>query len=214
MSTYGTMQTRVAGELNRTDLTSEIQDSILSAIKHYEGRRLWFNESIRTTTTTASDEYVDEPSDLSEIDSITITISSTKIPLKKRTWQYLEDLDVTTTLTGQPREYALFDEQIRLYPIPDDTYTLTLSGGKKFATLSGDSDTNAWMTTGEELIRSRAVADVRANVMRDQAALQEQMTFVQHPEGFICAREKGAFTRLKNESSQRTSVGKLRPTAF
>jgi hypothetical protein len=214
MSDYGTMQTRIANELNRTDLSSEIQDSIQSAIKYYEGNRFWFNESIRTTTTTADDEFVDEPSDLVEIDSLTITISTIKVPLLKRTYQYLEDLEVSTTLTGIPREFALYNKQIRLYPIPDDSYTLTLSGAKRLTSLSATGDTNDWMTTGEELIRSRAVADIRANVLRDQQSIQEQMNFSQYPNGFLCAREKGAFYRLKSESAQRETVGRLRPTFF
>jgi len=204
----------MATELNRTDLTSVIQDAIKTAIKHYEGNRFFFNDAIRTSTTTANDEYLSEPSDLVEIDTIDVTISNTKVPLIPRTFGYIDNLEVSTSFTGYPREYALINQQIRLYPIPDAAYTITLSGAKRLTDLSATADTNAWMTYGEELIRSRAVADIRANILRNQQAIQEQLTLAQDPNGFLCAKEKGAYSRLKRESTQRQSVGRIRPTYF
>ena len=54
MATLGTMKTRIANELARADLTSELAGAITSAIAHYERRRWWFLESESTFTTTPS----------------------------------------------------------------------------------------------------------------------------------------------------------------
>ena len=56
----------------------------------------------------------------------------------------------SATYTGYPTDYALYDEQIRLYPIPNGTYTLTLSYQKQLDGLAGEADTNEWMIDGEE----------------------------------------------------------------
>ena len=53
MTTYGTMQDRIADELMRSDLTTHIQKSIQTAIKKYEREEFYFNVTTGTLSTVA-----------------------------------------------------------------------------------------------------------------------------------------------------------------
>lgn len=203
MSTYGTMQTRIADEIGDSGLTTQIRRAIQSAIAHYEGTRFWFKEERATSTTSAGTEFYALPSDFQELDSLLITVNGNRYTLTQRDWGYLEALSVTTANTAQPMDFAIYEEQLRLYPVPNDAYTLTMSYVRSLSTLSDDSDSNAWMTSGEELIRSRAKWDVLAHVTMDpgQAAVAK-------------AAEMAALQNLLSRTTRRIATGHLRPTVF
>lgn len=215
MSTYGTMQDRIADELNRSDLTSQIQLAIKSAIEHYESDRFYFNEKVATTTTTASSQWVTQPTDMVELDTLAITNGSYKYTLNPRTYNYLEEIDNGNgTYTGAPEDYAVYQEQYRLYPVPDATYTLTQSYIYRLSDLSATADTNAWVTVGEQLIRYRAKADLMVNVLDDDAAKARLMAMAQMGKEFFTPEEEMAYRKLKRNTTQRISSGKIRGTYF
>jgi hypothetical protein len=173
MSDFGTMTTRILDDLNRNDLTSQAQDAIQTAIKFYEKRQFWFTEGRATASTVDSQEYYALPDDFLDMESLSITVSNWTYPLLLRTYNTLEDWFVKSgTYKGYPTDYALFEEQIRLYPIPNGTYTLNLSYVQKLSTLSNDTDTNAWMVEGEELIRTHAENRLYMGKLRDYDAAQ------------------------------------------
>ncbi len=206
--TYGDMQTRIADELARTDLTSQIQLAILSAIAHYERRRFYFNETTSTFSTVANQEYYSSSNladiaTLVEIDSIRVTISSTRYTLIPRDFAYLDAICTNASATGNPTDYCYYQEQIRLYPIPSTARTVTMAYIKRLATLSASGDSNAWTTDAEELIRQRAKCDLFANVIRspDEAMACRQYELI-------------ALDNLTAETVSRISTGHIRPTAF
>ncbi len=170
MSDYGTMQARIADELARTDLTTQIRRAIQTAIKHHERKKLKFNQATGTFSTVASQEYYSS-SDLADIpnlvliDAVKITIGGTSYPLVERDFSEIDALNNGTT-TGDPEFYAYYKQQIRLSPVPSAANTVTLAYVKKLAALSADGDTNAWMVDGEELIRLTAKLDLFINVIR------------------------------------------------
>lgn len=207
MSDLGTMKTRIESELSRTDLTSEIQDEIISAIEHYKHHRFHFNEQEKTAPTVASEQYIALPDDFIELDKLRITVNSRTYPLEPVTFGAVTDID-ESTYTGIPVRYAIYNQQIRLYPTPNAVFTLTLSGLQGLDALSADSDTNAWMTDGEELIRSRARAATQINYLYDDAIKTESIMFAQ--EGFYSAREKAAYAALKSRSDSYVSTGRIR----
>src|SRR5262245_10529722 len=130
--TYGDMQTRIADEISRDDLTSQIRLAILSAIKHYKRQRLFFNEVIATFSTVASQTWYSS-SDLPdipnmvEIDSLKCTVSGNVYMLVRRPFEYLEQIDTSSSLTADPTDYAYYRQQIRLWPTPSAARTMTVA---------------------------------------------------------------------------------------
>jgi hypothetical protein len=47
MTTYSELQAELADELNRTDLTTQIQKAIQEAIRKYERKRTYFQRAAR-----------------------------------------------------------------------------------------------------------------------------------------------------------------------
>lgn len=178
MSTYATMQTRIADELVRDDLASQIREAIQTAISTWEGTRFAFNEKRYALATVADQEYYDWSSmtvassgaalgtgeSLIEIDSARMEYNGSWYPLIGRSQAWMDEMQApSTSYTGVPTDYTIFGDQLRLAPIPNDAYTITLSGLARLPTLSLDADTNAWMTEGEALIRNQAKSFLCAN---------------------------------------------------
>lgn len=207
--TLGTMIDRIADELGaRTDLNTQIEKAIRSAIKFHERERFYFNEAHSTFTTSIGQEYYDashfsNPGEMVEIDSIRVTVDGSSYTLIPRDYGYIDSVASGSSITGEPSDYAKYGQQLRLYPIPSAARTVVVSHLTKFASLSATTSSNAWMVDGEELIRYRAKADLFLNVIRDP---QESGNFV--------VAEQRVLDGLRSETTRRISSGRLRPTAF
>lgn len=208
MSTFGTMTSRIADEMLRSDLTSQIQSAIQSAIRHYSGTRFWFNEATATTAdgfgpTASGTEYYSLPTDFQAVDTITATISDV-YQLVPESFNEIDRIQQSASYhTGQPWKYAIYRQMLRLYPIPDGTYTLRINYVKSLTALSADADTNAWMTDGEELIRCRAKRDVYIHVLEDQR-MAEAMSKL----------ESDALAQLRGRTAQRSTPTRIAATSF
>lgn len=212
MATFGDMKTRIASELHRSDLSTYISNSILSAIAFYESNRFFKGEKRGTFSTIAGQRYYGTttaspgtlPSDIVEIDSIVTTVNNRIYKLDQVSYEHLEDIDAgVTPLSGYPRLWAWYSEQIRLYPSPNNAYLLTLSYQYERPVLSADSDTNFWTEDAEELIRSRAKKDLYMTVVYDSEKAS------------LCGTmETLAFKSLKNQTVKLLSSNQLTPTAF
>lgn len=176
MSTFGTMNARIADELNNTELSAQINLAIKTAISHYEPEKFWHNQARATSYTVDGQEYYALPTNFVGMDVLKVTVNSHTYELTQRNVQYLNNhYTPSTQYKSQPLDYAVYEEQLRLLPIPNDSYTLELQYFKSFDDLSATSDTNVWMTKGERLIRFRAKADIYANYLRepDMAAIMK-----------------------------------------
>lgn len=177
--TFGDMKTRIATELDRSDLTSPIADAVVSAIAYFSTYRFWFNErKIVFTTVDGQDEYqlpiVDSgglPIRVLEIDQLIFVDSGgSRYVLEPRPWQYVNAQKWNTTDTGKPDIYTFHHGKIILWPPPDDAYTIegsVLADINQITSASGSSATNEWMTVGEEMIRCRAKGDLYENTIRN-----------------------------------------------
>src|SRR5260221_3646459 len=222
MTTYLDMQSRLADELSRSDLTSQIKLAILSAIQTYRGKRFYWNELRSDTFNTVAAQEFYTSSDLADIpnlpdiDSILFNQSSSfRYPLTKRTWAWMEQNSINpNAVTGFSTDYCWYGGQLRLYPIPNGVYSCRISGTIRLTPdpLSADADTNAWMTDGEELIRQRAKADLNINVIRDPEWQQERRMIAGQGLWFLSTLEQSAFDVLAAESTERLSSGHLVPT--
>lgn len=174
MATFREVRNSILSDLNRTaanDLTAAAETEIRTAIAFYEKRRFWFLEARATTVTQAGQEYYVLPEDFRDDDSLVIAIDTFTYPLEKRSYEQIEHWADSNT-RGQPTDYAIYDQQIRLYPKPDDAYTLTLSYVKQLSDLSNEDHTNEWMVEGEGLIRSRVEWTLFARKVKDFDAAQ------------------------------------------
>lgn len=175
MSTLTIMKARIADELARSDLTSQIAYAITDAIEAYEDERFYFNES-RTIdlTTVANQEFYDENdlaafANLVDIDYVTIFIGDQPFQLVGMTPERAEWSSSNGTSTGQPTWYAYYAEQMRLYPVPNEVWTVKIAGAVKVAPPATDEETgNAWMTKAARLIRSRAKLELALHVLHDE----------------------------------------------
>ena len=70
MSTFGALKTRIADELNRSDLTSQIASAVPRAIEYYARERFDFNEGRSTASTVVDNQYVDFPDGLRVVDEV------------------------------------------------------------------------------------------------------------------------------------------------
>lgn len=198
MATYLETQTRIANELNRSNLGDEIKLAILSAIKYYGKRRWWWNEYSTTLSTTSSVAYVALPSDFVELDELQITVNSVKRKLRRTPYSDLLSMRANSS-NGEPSDFDLYQDRIELYPIPDATYTLTIAYVRSLTVLSADADTDEWLDEGEELIRTRAKKMLYAEKIRDMAMAKD-----------LQALEDSVLLRMESLNQRRTTTGRTR----
>jgi len=174
MSTLATMKSRIADELARDDLTSQIAYAISDAIVAYNDERFYFNETRGLTfSTVAAQEFYDSDNDASigliqKIDHVHVNVGDIPHVLLYERPGILESLSFNGSQQGFPWVYTFFDEFIRLYPIPDQAYTVRVTGTQKIAAPASDDETgNRWMVDAERLIRARAKNELALHVLKD-----------------------------------------------
>lgn len=198
------MQTRIANELHRSDMTTNnhITDAIKSAIKHYERERWYFNEATTSAslTTSAGLATYPLPSDFMKLDSLKITINGWKSAVDPMPYIEMDKRDADNSATqGPPKWHAIYGNLLRLYPIPDSAYVETLSYQKRLTTLSASTDTNEWVDDLEELIRRKAKEIICRDVMRDFAQADQLLASI----------ENITYPKARAESDERLMSGRL-----
>jgi len=215
MTTFATMRSRIADELARSDMTTEINRQINSAIKHYESMRTRFNEiqDFFIATTTSGQRYetlTGSATIVIGIDTVRLIYSGSRISLGQKSLAWIEDHDVMdTAISGVPYYYTMQGERIRLFPAPNGTYSLFANGIRRFSELSADADTNGWMTFGEELIRARAVAAVRVQRLKVPWAMEEYRGLAGR---YYSLAEKCAHQAFADETYETLATGLIRPS--
>lgn len=173
MSDFGTLIQRVLDDLERTDLTSVASVEIKSAIKHYNPKLFFFLECRATLNTADGTEYYGLPADFISADSLVITVNNNTRVLTERHYDTIEEWFVSSsTYKGEPTDFAVYQQQLRLYPIPNGAYSMRLSYKASLTELSANGDSNDWTDRGEELIRSRACKNIAARKLKDMSAAQ------------------------------------------
>jgi hypothetical protein len=222
--TFGTMLDRIEDEILRTDLNSNVQSAIKSAIRHYESQRFWFTEgnnsgevttgSSNTATYTISAEWIN-------IDSLTTTVASNEYQLIPRTADWFREINTNVlTVTGTPTDYAFHGNTFWLYPSPNSAYPLTIYGHRKITELDSSGDmtltdttvTNDWFTQAEEVIRCRAKYYLYADVLENP----ERAMFYggEDSYGNTRGREGEALAALTKRTKYKISTGILQPEYF
>lgn len=223
MSTYGAMIDRIERELLRTDLTTEIQDAIKTAIQHYSDERFWFNENDEDPnfSTVASRETYTMSSEYLEVDQLTVEVSSNEYPLIKRTFDWMREVNTNPdTVVGIPTDYAFHGDKFWLYPTPNGVFPVRLYGLRRLhavdanegITITATACTNAWFTHGEDLIRNRALSLVYTHKLRNP-----QLASVYGGEdsfGVVQGREGQALRKLRRRTRKKIGMGFIQPTVW
>lgn len=206
MATLGTMKTRIANELARTDLTAEIADAIASAIAYHDTGAWWFNETSATfNTSSGTDEYPAATatfmSSLISPDAVTATVSGQKEPLRQISWQEMVAKRWDSTPAGPPTQYAMYQQKFYVYPVPDATYTVTVYFAGLLGAPSSDGVANAWTTEAEELTRTRAKIILFEDVIREAESSVDISR--------LRMREQEALAALRRMNNARLGTGFL-----
>ncbi len=170
MSTLSQMRSRIADDLDRTDLSSQIDTAINRAIRYYASKEFWFNQTTGTFVTTASQKAYGTtdglPSDIASVTYVEISINDTDYRLTPRTYAYIQEIDPSTYI-GDPDDYAWFENKMYLYPVPDASYTVTVSYAKSYVEMTTDGASNDFTTEAEDLIESRARWWINSRIIHD-----------------------------------------------
>lgn len=217
MSDFGTMRNRIARETRfvptaaSSGVDTEISEAIRDAIKFYELEAFWFNEQQRTTTTTAGQDYYALPDDYVDMKGVSL--------LNTGRWDVLEavafsDIENTnfSTQRRRPRGYCVFNKQLRLAPVPDAVYTVRMTYIRRLSAdplsqpyreLTADTDTNEWMTDGEQLIRYHACALLYAGPVKNDDLAAKYYAMAQRQ-----------LDNFRSRAIRYIGTGQIRPQVF
>jgi hypothetical protein len=208
MSTFQDIQNRIASDLMRTDLTSQIANAVTDAIQFYERQRFWFNVTRLLTFSTNPSQSAYTGTDLAQIPHI-VKIDALFLPQNTSIYPLDRyeppDFEVVSAAQGggRPTCFTYSDQSILLWPIPDAAYTMRLHCHFKFPQLVNPTDTNPWVNEAEQLIRTHAKALIHTDVLEDDEAAQRQLNKV-----------PGLIDDLKYEASARRANGEIKGTDF
>lgn len=200
MSTLDGLKSRIADELARTDLTSQIANAVSDAIYDYQSTRFAFNQSRESLSTVSGQEFYtsdDFPAEIIEVDSIRATVNGRTYQLEPWSYNELDRIASTTNTTGQPLAWAWYAEELRIYPVPDGVYTLTISCHKRISAPSG-SNSNQWTDekVAGQLIRYSALRRLARDYLKDEKEAQQYE-----------AHEVTQLRRLRKESRKLSTGG-------
>lgn len=201
--TYLDMQNRIQDEVQDTALLPQIKLAIQTAISYYERTRFYFNTKTATWNTVGGQEYygtaalADIPNLIRIFDPMKCQITGFNYDIWPTDEGYINSAQNGQIVT-RPQYYAYYGQQIRLFPIPDTAYLITMQYHYRLQTLVNDADTNAWMTDGEMLIRQCAKRVLGVDVTREVDPSQ--------PPSFM---EQQALDAIQAETRARMSNGLL-----
>jgi len=213
MTTLSIMKDRIARELRRANITTQIGEAITTAIESYQDERFHFNEKRSVTFSTVVDQefygVADESdlADLVKIDYVKLRIGNTVFDLIGDRPNWMEGMSDNATSTGQPGWYVWYEQQLRLYPIPAESgWEIRVAGVYRYAAPESDDQIgNFWMTDGERLIRSRAKYELATHVLMDMNLAQ-----------VMTANTTEALNQLKKKTNKLTQMdnGRVVPMSY
>lgn len=175
--TLGDLKTRIADELARADLASQIALAITDAIDEARTHRFWFMEVtgvtlplVAGTATYTSDDI----KDLVEIDRCVLVVGSQRYTLAPMSDDDRVRLNDGTAPQGQPYAFSRYGDTISFYPKPVTSYTVEIDGTGGAAALALDTDANIWTTKGERYVRALAKRNLLVDVIHNDSAAQTQ----------------------------------------
>lgn len=186
MSNWGTAVQTVKERIHRygTADPDTIKRALAEAIRKYSTVNFYFNQGTYDINLTAATyNYGEEttsgladgyPADMLKPIKLSLQVSSTWHKIFPISIDLFRDLFVATSYQGYPFKWAWFGEELLFHPTPNAVYVVRMDYVKDIGTpvptyassawsytVGGDAVTdvytNAWFTTGLDLITARAV---------------------------------------------------------
>lgn len=203
--TFIDMVSRIATELRRSNMTTEIKFAINDAIAEAAKARFYFNEMRGVTFNTVIGQEYYSDQGLVEIDTLYYVQGGTRYNLYPENNLEADMRADGNQVSGQLTSYSRQGQSLRLYPLPTAILPIYADGYGKLAPwpLTADADANEWMVSGERLVRAKAKAILLKDVLRDYG----EATALEAIAGDYEAT-------LAGETNQRFSTGTLRPTQW
>ena len=145
LSTYSELKTSIANFLNRSDLTTEIQDDFIKLTEADFNSKLRVRKMIAQSTLTIDSETEALPTGFLQVRDFYILSGSTKYPLRYMTPSQMDQVK-GTSVTGIPQAYTILGDTFRFMPKPDRSYTGYINYYKKFDALSVTNTSNFILT--------------------------------------------------------------------
>lgn len=171
--TFGAIKNRIADELVRPDLASQIALAVQDAVLEAATYRFWFNEvrGLAFTTVAGQDYYGEDDSSfipgLSQIDTVAIIVNGQRRDLTMANSLDVKQWQSGSDVTGEPGYYTRQANGLVLWMTPNDAYPVLIDGVTRFDPLENDSDDNAYLSEGERYVRALAKAIMFEDVIRD-----------------------------------------------
>ncbi len=145
LSTYTELKASIANFLNRSDLTTEIQDDFIKLTEADFNAKLRIRQMEQQDDLTINAEQVNAPTGFLAVRSFYVLQSSVKYPLEYITPHNMFEIKGGSR-TGRPRTYTIEAdnevEKFRFGPAPDTSYTGKLSYYKAISELSDSNTSN------------------------------------------------------------------------
>lgn len=127
---YSALQARIADELSRSDLTSQIQLEIASAIEWYQYESFpWTEASTAAFTTVNGQRYYPLPANFLRVTDALSQIGNYTYKMEEVTEQYIDRIDWGDVFwTSYPIIYSIWSNQMRIFPPPQAGLPVQLKG--------------------------------------------------------------------------------------
>lgn len=214
MTTRDDLAAEIADDAD--DTTGEYSDAIVTAIlaaqRYCERHTFYFNETRDETFPTVNGQEWYGASDNTNIPTLVrIAALYSEDSQGQRTTLIrtlpgeLETLSDNSAASGEPYLWTYFDQQIRLYPIPNATvYTIRMQlGPYRLGPLIEGSDENAWLTEAYDMMKARAKYILYKDTIKDAALATEALNDY-----------RDQYAALKAETSSRNGSGCIQATSF
>lgn len=178
---FSDLQTRIAGELERDDLTVEIQREIGNVVTFYGNKAFWQTEPVTMKITTSQGQrYYPVQANVVLVVDVLTTLGTYTYRLEPRTERYLDQVDWGNDYwSGYPTDFSFWNAQVRLFPPPQGGLPVQVKGTAitPLQPFVDADDAEAWRAAAEELIRVRATRQLYGRYIRDpeQYALYTQL---------------------------------------
>ena len=216
MTTFLDVRDRVADQLARSDLSTQIDREIQLAITRYNRRVTWLHEvrAVTLTSVAAQAWYssVDVSTgagpqdvagrtavDVSDIQSVRYMRTADYDDLKQVHYSDFERFFDTTGSGGRTAYFTLYAGQIGIWPVPAGVETFTLSVVCKPVIPASATDTSVWFDQAQELIENAAASAICRKFLSDGERAQAFKVF-----------EDAAWDELLAESNQKAATGRIR----